>query len=121
MRVRNLKEFWSGLFRICTICSFKLQVTVKFQTIPESASANFDYSVTSTDVILYNGETSKQLPIEVINDRTPELEETFRVRLLDQITGGAILGSPVEAQILIEPSDDPNGNFGRVLKSHNLS
>lgn len=111
--MRDLKDFLNALFLIRMLCSFKLQVTVKFQTIPESASANFDYSVTSTDVILYNGETSKQLPIEVINDRIPELEETFRVRLLDQITGGAILGSPVEAQILIESSDDPNGNFGK--------
>lgn len=62
---------------------------------------------------MHSGETSKQLPIEIINDRIPERNETFQVRLLDQITGGAILGTPQEAEIMIESSDDPNGNFGK--------
>ncbi|PIK34170.1 putative G-protein coupled receptor [Apostichopus japonicus] len=96
-------------------------VTVKFQTIPGSALANVDYSVTSTDVILYGGETSKQLPIEIINDRIPERNETFLVRLLDQITGGAILGTPQEAEIMIESSDDPNGNFGFGTSSQTVT
>ena len=87
-------------------------VTVKFQTIPGTAQAGVDYSVTSSDVILLEGETYKALPIEILNDRVPEPEETFRVRLLDQITGSAVLGAPIEATITIAPSDDPNGNFG---------
>ncbi|XP_041464132.1 adhesion G-protein coupled receptor V1-like [Lytechinus variegatus] len=87
-------------------------VTVKFQTIPGTAEVGVDYSVTSTDVILYDGETTKPLPLEVINDQTPEVAETFRVVLLEQITGGAVLGSPDEAEVIIEQSDDPYGNFG---------
>ncbi|XP_030832667.1 adhesion G-protein coupled receptor V1 isoform X3 [Strongylocentrotus purpuratus] len=87
-------------------------VTVKFQTIPGTAEVGIDYSVTSTDVILYDGETTKPLPLEVINDQTPEVAETFRVILLEQITGGAVLGSPDEAEVIIQQSDDPYGNFG---------
>ena len=74
--------------------------------------------MTSSDVILLEGETHKALPIEILNDRVPEAEETFQVRLLDQIIGGAVLGSPVEAQIRIAPSDDPNGNFGKCLSTY---
>ncbi|XP_071506649.1 adhesion G-protein coupled receptor V1-like [Diadema antillarum] len=87
-------------------------VTVKFQTIPGTADIGVDYSVTSTDVILYDGETTKPLPLEIINDQTPEIEETFRVVLLEQITGGAVLGSPSTAEVTIGMSDDPYGNFG---------
>lgn len=92
---------------------YSFQVTVKFQTIPGTAEVGIDYSVTSTDVILYDGETTKPLPLEVINDQTPEVAETFRVILLEQITGGAVLGSPDEAEVIIEQSDDPYGNFGK--------
>ncbi|XP_072038274.1 adhesion G-protein coupled receptor V1-like [Amphiura filiformis] len=87
-------------------------VTVKFLTIAGTAQAGVDYSVTSSDIILLEGETFKALPIEILNDRVPEAAETFQVRLLDQITGGAVLGAPIEALITIAPSDDPNGNFG---------
>ena len=87
---------------------------MKFLTIAGSAQAGVDYSVTSSDVILLEGETYKALPIEILNDRIPESAETFQVRLLDQITGSAILGAPIEAEITIAPSDDPNGNFGEL-------
>ena len=98
------------------------QVTVKFQTIPGTAEVGIDYSVTSTDVILYDGETTKPLPLEVINDQTPEVAESFRVILLEQITGGAVLGSPDEAEVIIQQSDDPYGNFGKLndFKKHEL-
>ncbi|XP_022110249.1 G-protein coupled receptor 98-like isoform X2 [Acanthaster planci] len=87
-------------------------VTVAFQHIPGTAQQGLDYSVTSTNVIMYSGETYKAIPIEILNDRVPEEAETFQVVLLDQITGGAILGSPTSCEVTIEPSDDPYGNFG---------
>ena len=52
-------------------------------------------------------------PWQILNDRVPEEAESFQVVLLDQITGGAILGSPTSCVVTIEPSDDPYGNFGR--------
>lgn len=71
-----------------------------------------DYSVASTDVVLLEGESSKSVPIYVINDVVPELEETFRIELINQTTGGALLGEVTRAIITILPSDDPFGAFG---------
>lgn len=74
-----------------------------------------DYSVASSDVVLLEGETSKSVPVYIINDINPELEESFYVQLLNQTTGGALLGSLTRAVITIEASDDPFGSFGKGI------
>lgn len=74
--------------------------------------AGEDYSVASTDVVLLEGESSKSVPIYVINDVVPELGETFVIELINQTTGGALLGEITRAIITILPSDDPFGAFG---------
>ncbi len=80
-----------------------------------------DYSVASSDVVLLEGESSKPIPIIIINDVLPELEETFRIELLNQTTGGALLGDLTQAIITILPSDDPFGSFGKCLSKACLS
>ncbi|XP_058132092.1 adhesion G-protein coupled receptor V1 [Dasypus novemcinctus] len=87
-------------------------VSVKFKAVPITAIAGEDYSIASSDVVLLEGETSKAVPIYVINDIYPELEETFLVQLLNETTGGARLGALTEAIVVIEASDDPYGLFG---------
>ncbi|XP_069912554.1 adhesion G-protein coupled receptor V1 [Oryctolagus cuniculus] len=87
-------------------------VSVKFKAVPLSATAGEDYSIASSDVVLLEGETSKAVPVYIINDIYPELEESFLVQLLNQTTGGAKLGASTEAFIIIEASDDPYGLFG---------
>ncbi|XP_054544211.1 adhesion G-protein coupled receptor V1 isoform X2 [Talpa occidentalis] len=87
-------------------------VSVKFKAVPITAIAGEDYSIASSDVVLLEGETSKAVPIYIINDIYPELEETFLVQLLNETTGGAKLGVLTEAIIIIEASDDPYGLFG---------
>lgn len=72
-----------------------------------------DYSVASSDVVLLEGETSKAVPIYIINDINPEIEESFFVQLLNQTTGGALLGGLIQAVVTIEASDDPFGLFGK--------
>lgn len=91
------------------------QVSVKFEVIALSATYGLDYSITSTDVVLASGERLKRVPIEIINDQTPELEEAFTVRLLDLITGGATLGPIRETRVIIAASDDPFGAFGKCF------
>lgn len=54
------------------------------------------------------------MPIYIINDINPEREESFLVQLLNQTTGGALLGSLTQAVITVEASDDPFGSFGKV-------
>ena len=85
---------------------------MKFEVVAETATYGLDYSITSTDVVLASGETEKVVPIDIINDRIPELDETFVVRLLPAVTGGAALGAITETQVTILKSDDPNGAFG---------
>ncbi|XP_033623594.1 adhesion G-protein coupled receptor V1 [Fukomys damarensis] len=87
-------------------------VSVKFKAVPLTAIAGEDYSVASSDVVLLEGETSKAVPIYIINDIYPELEESFLIQLLNETTGGATLGALREAIIIIEASDDPYGLFG---------
>uniref|UniRef100_H2M3Y4 Adhesion G-protein coupled receptor V1 n=1 Tax=Oryzias latipes TaxID=8090 RepID=H2M3Y4_ORYLA len=86
-------------------------VSVKFRALPLTARVSEDYSVASTDVVLLEGESSKSVPVYVINDLVPELEETFLVELINQTTGGAMLGDLTRAIITILPSDDPFGAF----------
>ncbi|EHB10698.1 G-protein coupled receptor 98 [Heterocephalus glaber] len=87
-------------------------VSVKFKAVPITAIAGEDYSVASSDVVLLEGETSKAVPIYIINDIYPELEESFLIQLLNETTGGAAVGALTEAIIIIEASDDPYGLFG---------
>lgn len=65
-------------------------------------------------MVLLEGESSKSVPIYVINDVVPELQETFLVELINQTTGGALLGELTRAIITILPSDDPFGAFGKL-------
>ena len=53
-----------------------------------------------------------QVPVHINDDGFAELSETFTVRLLPYITGGATLGDITECIITILPSDDPQGAFG---------
>ncbi|MBN3308256.1 GPR98 protein, partial [Amia calva] len=86
-------------------------VSVKFRAVPMTARVGEDFSVASSDVVLLEGETSKPVPIYIINDNRPELEEMFRIELLNQTTGGALLGDLTQTIITILPSDDPFGSF----------
>lgn len=92
---------------------FVPKVTVKFEVIPGTATFGLDYSVTSTEVILGSGEREKRVPVDIINDGLAEVEETFTIRLLDRINGGATLGTTTETLVTIEASDDPYGAFGQ--------
>ncbi|XP_038076858.1 adhesion G-protein coupled receptor V1-like isoform X2 [Patiria miniata] len=110
--VRVSEESMQPFLNVTRVAGSFGTVTVTFQHIPGTAQQGLDYSVTSTNVIMYDGETHKAIPIEILNDRVPEVAESFQVVLLDQITGGAILGSPATCEVTIEPSDDPYGSFG---------
>ena len=88
---------------------------MKFEVVGMTATPRFDFSVTSSEVTLLSGERKKDIPIDIIDDITPELSETFTVRLLNQIGGGAVLGDVIESVITINASDNPHGNFGKTL------
>ncbi|XP_069081373.1 adhesion G-protein coupled receptor V1 [Pleurodeles waltl] len=109
--VRVAENYIGPIINVSRIGGMFGDVSVKFVAVPITAVAGEDYSVASSDVVLLDGETSKAVPIYIINDIYPEVEESFRVDLLNQTTGGASLGDVTRAVITIEASDDPYGSF----------
>uniref|UniRef100_A0ABM5FTD0 Adhesion G-protein coupled receptor V1 isoform X1 n=1 Tax=Pogona vitticeps TaxID=103695 RepID=A0ABM5FTD0_9SAUR len=109
--VRIAEHYVGPIINVTRTGGIFADVSVKFKAVPITAIAGEDYSVASSDVVLLEGETSKAVPIYIINDINPEVEESFLVQLLNQTTGGALLGSLTQAVITIEASDDPFGSF----------
>ncbi|XP_071587409.1 adhesion G-protein coupled receptor V1 isoform X2 [Heliangelus exortis] len=109
--VRVAENYVGPIINVTRTGGIFADVSVKFKAMPITATAGEDYSVASSDVVLLEGETSKAVPIYIINDINPEVEESFYVQLLNQTTGGALLGSLTKAIIIIEASDDPFGSF----------
>ncbi|NXF82786.1 GPR98 protein, partial [Sclerurus mexicanus] len=109
--VRVAENYVGPIINVTRTGGLFSDVSVKFRAMPITATAGEDYSVASSDVVLLEGETSKAVPIYIINDINPEVEESFYVQLLNQTTGGALLGSLTRAIITIEASDDPFGSF----------
>ncbi|XP_010086194.1 PREDICTED: G-protein coupled receptor 98-like, partial [Pterocles gutturalis] len=109
--VRVAENYVGPIINVTRTGGIFADVSVKFKAMPITATAGEDYSVASSDVVLLEGETSKAVPIYIINDISPEVEESFYVQLLNQTTGGALLGSLTRAIISIEASDDPFGSF----------
>ncbi|XP_068782490.1 adhesion G-protein coupled receptor V1 [Struthio camelus] len=109
--VRVAEDYVGPIINVTRSGGIFADVSVKFKAMPITATAGEDYSVASSDVVLLEGETSKAVPIYIINDINPEVEESFYVQLVNQTTGGALLGSLTRAIITIEVSDDPFGSF----------
>ncbi|XP_051279685.1 adhesion G-protein coupled receptor V1 isoform X2 [Dicentrarchus labrax] len=108
----SVAEHYVGpIINVTRVGGIFADVSVKFRAVPLTARVSEDYSVASTDVVLLEGESSKSVPVYVINDMVPELEETFLIELINQTTGGALLGELTRAIITILPSDDPFGAF----------
>ncbi|XP_037338537.2 adhesion G-protein coupled receptor V1 [Pungitius pungitius] len=108
----SVAEHYVGpIINVTRVGGIFADVSVKFRAVPLTARVSEDYSVASTDVVLLEGESSKSVPVYVINDVVPELEETFLIELINQTTGGALLGELRRAIITILPSDDPFGAF----------
>ncbi|XP_057687080.1 adhesion G-protein coupled receptor V1 isoform X4 [Corythoichthys intestinalis] len=105
------EDYVGPIINVTRVGGIFADVSVKFRAVPLTARVSEDYSVASTDVVLLEGESSKSVPIYVINDIVPELEETVAVELINQTTGGALLGELTRAIITILPSDDPFGAF----------
>ena len=70
--------------------------------------------MTSNLATLRSGETKAPLPITIIDDIVPEKEETFTVTL-DRVSGGGVLGTITQTNVVIQASDDLNGAFGMSL------
>ncbi|MEY9128405.1 DUF4082 domain-containing protein [Bradyrhizobium yuanmingense] len=86
--------------------------TVGFTTSSGSALAGSDYTTTSGTVTFAAGQASQTVSVPIVNDTTPENDETFTVTLSNPT--GATLGSQVTTTVKILDNDNPAlGNLVR--------
>jgi Calx-beta domain len=96
-------------------------VSVRFETTSGTAVSGVDYVVTSDRVTFGDGETLKPVPITLVNSAVPRLQRYFTVQLMNDTTGGAVIGTPSTSSIIIDETLDAHGIFGRTLEFWNLS
>ena len=88
-----------------------LQVTASWSTIPGSATAGSDYVPTSGTVTFQQGDTLVPGSLAIIDDNIPRFNQSFTV-ILTSVGGGAVLGTVLNATVIILASHDPNGALG---------
>ena len=90
-------------------------VSVQYATSNGSASAGADYAAASGTLFFASGEASKTFTVAVIDDSLVEGNETFTLSLSNP-TGGATLGNPTTASVIIIENDapPPTGAFTNV-------
>lgn len=80
-------------------------VSVRFVTVDGSALAGEDYTSVRTTVIFDPDQATKVVNIPINNDNIDEMDETI-ILALESPTGGAILGSPINAILTIIDDDN---------------
>lgn len=81
---------------------------IDFRTVDGTARAGEDYIATAGRLVLYPGETSGVVPVEVIGDRTPEGRESFFLEVFNPRGGTLAFGQPqLSAARTIVDDDGP--------------
>ncbi|TSC79562.1 MAG: hypothetical protein G01um101425_493 [Candidatus Peregrinibacteria bacterium Gr01-1014_25] len=93
----------------------KGNVGVSVELTGESAIEGEDYTKNNATLAFKDGETTKTFTILLKNDTLAEGQETVHVRLMNP-TGGAVLGNPNEATMVIL-DDERGGNTGPAQAS----
>jgi hypothetical protein len=94
-------------FRVSLSAASGLPVTVDYTTANGTATASQDFAFTNGQVTFQPGETLKNIPVTVIGDLTPELDETFFINLSNP-ANAAIADNQALGTIL---DDDNPGKF----------
>ena len=82
------------------------EVTVDIVTGDETAIAGSDYTGVNGVISFAEGVTSQTFDITILDDSIAEVDETF-IATLNNPSGGATLGSPINTSILILRNDQP--------------
>jgi G-protein coupled receptor 98 len=87
-------------------------VDVGFNVTYVTASADDAVVTPSPNIVRFqDGEQSKSLTVSIANDDLPELNEQLSIHLTSVIGDAVLAASNIEAILIIEASDDPNGIF----------
>jgi hypothetical protein len=91
-------------------------VTVHYATINGTAIAGQDYTDTNGTLTLLDGEASKAITVPIIDNATPEGDETLTISLSNQ-TNGATLGGIGSAQLIIQDNELPTLSISDVSQA----
>ena len=81
------------------------EVMVNFATADGTAAAGSDFTAQSDTLTFADGVTSQTITVAILDDVTPEADETFTVSL-SAPTGGATLGAIASSTVTILDNDD---------------
>jgi len=95
-------------------------VTVQYATTDGTAKAPSDYTSTSGTLTFNDGETSKPINVPIIDDNTPEGNESFTLSLSNP-TGGAVPGNITSATFFIQDNELPTLSINDVSQSEGNS
>ncbi len=94
-------------FRVQLSAPSGLPVTVDYATANGTATASSDYLAATGQITFQPGETIKTLPITVLGDLVPELDETFFVNLTNPVNASITKAQGVGTIL----DDDNQGKF----------
>lgn len=92
-------------------------VSVRYELVNGTAVAGTDFSGSSGEVKFADGETTKIISVNLINDLVGEANRTFTINLSEP-TGGAVLGTPSSTVVTIL---DDDGGAGTAAGSSSTS
>ncbi len=90
------------------------EVSVDFSTADDTALAGEDYTAASGTLVFADGEMSRNFDVTILDDSLYEGDEGFSV-MLDNVLGGASLGTPESAVVAIledEQGPEPTDSDG---------
>ena len=92
-------------FEVALSWDYTQEVKVDFQTIAETAEADFDFQSTSGTITFAVGEAVKTISIPVIGENIFENDETFKVELANPVNATILVGGAIGT---IKNDDDIN-------------
>jgi serine protease AprX len=90
------------------------QVTVGYATADDTASAGEDYQATTGTLTFPDGETGRSFSVPILDDPDAEGDESFAL-ILENPTGGALLGNPVDVLVTILDDDAADSDGDGVI------
>ena len=82
-------------------------ISVNYQTFEETAIAGEDFVAQEGTLTFEPGETTKNITIEIIDDRVIDADETFSITV-DNVLGNGTLDAPRTARITIDDNETPD-------------
>lgn len=79
------------------------RVTIGYEVVGGTASADSDYAVPAGTLVYEPGQTLQSVPVQVLDDQEREGRETIKIRLFP--APGAILGTPAQLTVKIAAND----------------